>query len=303
MPAPGKPQIKNPLKKHTCLLTLLTCSCITAGAQNDSIWKHTIQTGLNLSQASFSNNWKGGGINSFAYGSFINSLNTYEGTYWSFNSDLQLALGYVNTERLSVKSADRIFYDFKAGYRLARHWDAFASVNFMSQFANGYFYGKKKDGSDSVEYISSFMSPGYLTSSVGVEYKPVDYFWARLGLGTLRQTFVLSDYLSARKAYGMEHAGDHLRNQLVLQLILNYDKEIFRNVNLKMRSMTLWDYIKSPEAGSMVQRFDAGLVMKVNRYINANLQGVLLYDYDQDKEWQYSQLLSLGVLWSWTRGR
>ena len=290
--------IRNPAFTAAAILLLSN-----AYAQNDSVWKHSVQTGINLAQSSFSDNWKAGGVNSVAYGSFLNSLHTYDGTWWSFNSDLQLALGYVNNERASIKSADRIFYDFKTGYRLARHLNYFGSVNFMSQFADGYFYGEKADGSDSVVLISSFMAPAYLTTTLGIEYRPIDYFWARLGLATLRQTIVLNDALSQQKAYGLENAGDKLRNQLMLSLILNYDKEVMHNIHLKVRTMTLWDYLKSNEAGDLVQRVDAGLVMKVNRYINANVQGVLLYDYHQDKAWQYSQMLSLGVMWSWSKGR
>jgi hypothetical protein len=74
-----------------------------------------------------------------------------------------------------------------------------------------------------------------------------------------------------------------------------------KNINLKFRSATNWDYIKFDKVGAIVQRFDINFTMRVNKYINTNLQAVVLYDYDQDKDWQRSQILSLGILYSWKR--
>jgi len=37
--------------------------------------------------------------------------------------------------------------------------------------------------------------------------------------------------------------------------------------------------------------------MKVNKYVSTNLQAVLFKDYDQDPYWQFSQILSMGVLY------
>jgi len=262
-------------------------------------WKHNVQTGINITQSTFSDNWKGGGVNSVSWGGFLNALSNYQGPVWSINSDLQLQLGFINNGTQTTKNADRIFYDLKAGRKISKNWDLFISSNFQTQFQEGYLYGARSDKGDSL--VSTFMAPAYLTSSIGAEYKPVSYFWARLGIGTLRQTIVLNDGISAIKGYGLENAGDKIRNQAVLQGIINFDKDIMTNINLKFRSATNWDYIKFDKAGSMVQRFDLNLTMKVNKYINTNLQAVLLYDYDQDKDWQRSQILSLGVLYNWTR--
>jgi hypothetical protein len=99
----------------------------------------------------------------------------------------------------------------------------------------------------------------------------------------------------------LEKAGDKIRNQAVLQAIINFDRDVMKNVNLKFRSATNWDYIKFDKVGAIVQRFDINFTMKVNKYINTNLQAVVLYDYYQDKDWQRSQILSLGILYSWQR--
>ena len=52
------------------------------------------------------------------------------------------------------------------------------------------------------------------------------------------------------------------------------------------------------ESKYIVSRLDVSITAKVNKYISTNLNGVLLYDFDQDKDVQYSQVISLGVLYS-----
>jgi hypothetical protein len=48
---------------------------------------------------------------------------------------------------------------------------------------------------------------------------------------------------------------------------------------------------------SIVHRFDANFTMKVNKYLSTNLQAVLYKDPDQDPNWQFSQILSMGLVY------
>ncbi len=290
--------------KRVILVLNILCASAFAQAQIDtplapiSNWKHSMQTGINISQSSFSSNWKAGGSNNIALGGFLNVLSKYEKGKWNVASDLQLALGFLNNGTANRKTSDRIFYDFKLGYKIFSKLDLFASTNFQTQFTDGFLYEKRADKGDSL--VSSFMSPGYLTTSIGVEYKPTSYLSGRFGIGTLRQTFVLNDDFSKRGLYGVDK-GSNLRNQAVVQMIWIFDKDIAKNINLKARSRTLWDYIKFDKTGSLVQRFDISLAMKVNKYISTNIQTAALYDHDQDKDWQSSQILALGILYTWAK--
>ncbi len=295
------------MKKHNLLFVLLLClnfSSIYAQNSNTpstktvSVWKHKVQTGVNISQSSFSANWKAGGSNNIALGGFFNALSKIEKGNWNAVSDLQLALGFLNNGVATRKTSDRIFYDLKLGYKISPKWDLFVSSNFQTQFTDGFLYEKRADKSDSL--LSTFMSPGYLTTSLGLEYKPTDYLSGRFGVGTLRQTFVMNDNFSKLGMYGVDK-GSNIRNQAILQMVWSFDKDIAKNINLKIRSQSFWDYIKFSKAGSVVQRLDINLAMKVNKYISTNIQAVALYDYDQDKDWQTSQILALGILYNWEK--
>lgn len=279
-------------------------------AQSDSssakprVWETDVQSGININQASYSDNWKAGGVNSVALSTFFNgrALRKSETTEWS--NDLQLLYGSVKNEGQSVrKNADRIFFESKFARKLTPKWNAFGSLNFMSQFDAGFSY-KTVNGAETSERISGFLSPGYLTEALGLEYKPVSYFSAQLGVGALRQTFVTDQTLYTRpdttysELYGVKK-GDNIRNQVVFQLVASFDKEILKNIVLKARYQGLLDYERL-DSKYIVSRLDVSLTARVNKYISTNLTGVMLYDFDQDKDVQYSQVLSLGILYTFT---
>lgn len=271
-------------------------------------WSLSGQAGINLNQAAYSDNWKAGGSSAIAASTFLNAkaIRKWDRSEWT--NDLQLLYGNIRNKGEDVKkNSDRIFFESKYAYRLRDHWNAFASINFMSQFDDGFEYYHAKDsldkdiGPELRRRQSGFLAPGYLTEAVGIEYKPVPYFSAQFGLGALRQTFVIDQSLydipgnDSMLLYGVER-GENMRNQVVFQFVANFDKEIMKNIFLKARYMNLFDYGNLTSQG-IVTRFDATLTAKVNKYINVNLTGVILYDFDQDKDVQYSQVLSLGVLY------
>jgi hypothetical protein len=45
-------------------------------------------------------------------------------------------------------------------------------------------------------------------------------------------------------------------------------------------------------------RLEAMFTAKVNKFINVNLGGIMLYDYDQDSGAQFTQVFSLGFTYS-----
>lgn len=291
------------------ILSIYMCFSLSVWSQSDtsSIVKHAVkhnfQNGFSLNQSTFSDNWKGGGVSSFAFGWFLNYSTKYSTTYWDFNSDLQMQLGIQeNKGETRRKNADRLFYDVKAGSILNSHWNIFCSINFLSQFIDGFDYKQKsaKDvNNDSL--ISKFMAPAYLTTSVGLEYKPIDYIWMRLGIGTLRQTIVLDPEISNAQLYGLEKPGDKIRNQFVLQYVFNFDKDLAKNVNFKTRYMVNYDYFKSGKPNSFVHIMNANLTLKSTKYLSTNFQLNLTSDHDQSPYLQWAQILSLGIVYSINR--
>jgi hypothetical protein len=263
-------------------------------------WKTKTSVGINVNQAAFSDNWKGGGVNSLAIGALVNYKAEYSKESYSYVSELILQYGKVkNKSQLQKKTTDRIYWDNKAAIQMSKNWYFFGSVNFESQFDKGFSYPKDAQGNERENLLSKFMSPGYLTESIGFEYKPSKFFSTRIGTGTARQTFVLDTNLYKTNAnnFGVKK-GKNFRNELAFQIVTSFEKEIFQNVTLKTRYNM---FIPYDNFGHIDYRLDVNLVAKVNRFMNVSITGVGLYDRDTDSRLQGSQTLALGLMFVFPR--
>jgi len=262
-------------------------------------WKRNFQTGINYNQSSFSDEWKGGGTNTISWNALMNIKTEYTDGKYFWSNDFQSQYGQSNTKDVGVrKSFDRLFFESKASYKLSNVWNVFGALSFLTQFDDGYLYNKTTDGKDSLILISTFMAPAYVTEAFGLEYKPVSYFSAQFGIASMRQTLVLNQdlYKYQSEIYGVKK-GDYLRNQPAFQFIASFDKEIYKNITLKARYMFVMDYTRMNHTG-IINRLDASLVAKLTRYITFNFGSVVLYDYAQTDNIQYSQVMGVGILYS-----
>ncbi|SDC88313.1 DUF3078 domain-containing protein [Pedobacter soli] len=268
-----------------------------------SYWKTRTNIGINLNQAQFSDNWKGGGTNSIAVGGLLNWKAEYNKNSYSYVSEVVLQYGKIkNKDQLQKKTNDRIFWDNKASFQLSKSWYFFGSISFESQFDRGFRYYRDGQGEEQKVLISRFMAPGYLTESVGFEYKPVKYFSTRIGTGTARQTFVLDSmvYDGKKEVYAVEK-GKKFKNELAFQIVSAFDKDIFTNTNLKARYAMFIPY-KDFKASKIDHRLDVALTAKINRFMNTSLTGVLLFDDDTGtNKIQASQTLALGFAFTFPR--
>ena len=294
------------MKNYTTLglLCLLMAPFISSGQVEPStqpdtlIWKKKLNFALNLNQASFSSNWTAGGINAFGFNTLFNYQADYKKDRNSWDNDIDLAFGFVNNSGVGYrKTIDRIFLDTKYGYELGDIWSLFTALNFTSQFANGYNYTED----DEAQLISGSFAPAFITGSVGFEYHPVEYFKVRISPFAPRITIV-NDPARFVAAMGPEPYGvtppESVRYEwLGFNLLAEFDKQIYENVNLKWRYVGFANY-ETLEARRLDHRLDLDLIAKVGKYINIGLGGILLYDYDQDAEAQFSQVFSIGFLYT-----
>ena len=262
-------------------------------ATDTSYWQSEFSAGLNFNQAGFSSNWKAGGVNSVAFGSIVAAKALYMKDRISWDNELELLFGIVRNEGEETrKSNDRIFLDSKVGYQMTEKWSGYFSFNYLSQFAEGYRF----NDDDTKSLISKFMAPGYLTSSLGFEFKPSKEFFLRIGPFSPRFTFVTDDQIIANvpSNYGVL-PGETVRIEwLAMQVFASLDKNISENLNLKSR-YTMFANYETLSMKNIDHRLDITITAKITSIINVTLTGISLYDIDQDPGVQYSQGLALGI--------
>lgn len=263
----------------------------------DTVWRTSTNVGLNFNQAAFSDNWVGGGINSVAFSSFFNYQAHYEQDGWSWDNEADLLYGIISSKgQNSRKSQDRIYLDSKVGRGLSESWNAYFSLNFLSQFGPGYRYEADAQGVEQPLLVSKFMSPGFLTASLGFEYDPNEAFTLRLSPLSSRLTFVSDTtvFQNVPARYGVE-LGDRVRRELfALQLQADYDKNLTETINLKTRYIMFASY-ETFRPDSWDHRLELIFSASLTRFINVSFTTIFLYDRDQVPDPQISQSLGVGI--------
>ncbi len=268
-----------------------------------SKWKKKLVLNINVNQASFSSNWKSGGVNSIGVNGLFNYQANYSNERVSWDNQLDMLYGFVNNSGQGYrKTLDRIFLDTKYGYKLNEKWGLFTSLNFLSQFAEGHRYEDDINGVEQSILISDIFAPAFITSSWGIEYHPVPYFNLRISPFSPRLTIVTDPErfipaVDPVRPYGVLPPDQTRYEWLAFQLAADFNKDIATNVNLKWRYLMFLNY-ETLELKTIDHRLEVMLNAKVNRFITVGLGGILLYDFDQDSGAQISQVFNLGFAYS-----
>lgn len=258
------------------------------------LWDSDFSVGLNFNQASFSGNWRSGGVNSIAFGSILTGKANYAKGKYSWDNQLEMIYGIVKNDGQGVrKSNDRIFLDSKVGYKVSDHWSYFGSVNFITQLTDGYDYGQ-----DERTLISGFFSPAFLTTGIGMEYKPNDEFALRIAPISPRFTFVTNPAIADNVPtnYGVP-IGQKVRTEwLAFQLFMTYNKQISENFTINTRYQMFANY-ETLALKTIDHRLDVTMIAKITRFIDVTFTSINVYDIDMDPGVQFSQALALGIVY------
>lgn len=263
------------------------------------IWKRGGLVSANVAQGSLSN-WAAGGDN------FAMSINTYVNYYllnrgkrYNWDNSVDFNFGFVQATSLgSRKNDDRLDLLSKYGYNIdtLNKWYLSALFNFRTQFFDGYNYS-----GGTANFSSSFLSPAYIITSIGMDYKPSPKFSMFLSPITSRWVIVTNKVLSNQGAYGVP-VGGHIINELGAFASFNYRNDIAKNVTYRGRMDLFSNYRNNP------QNIDLYLTnifsFKINKYLSATYNLDLIYDdeiriFGKDKNsprLQVKSLLGIGFL-------
>jgi len=239
----------------------------------DTAWKFGGTTSLNLSQLSLTN-WAAGGDNSLSGNALVNLSANYAKDNTSWENKLVLGFGLIKQgDDPTRKSDDQIDLASKLGIKASDKWFYTGLLGFKTQFAQGY----DNPGEEDRVKISSFMSPGYLSFSLGMDYKPSEAFSLLLSPLSSKFTFVLDEDLSEAGAFGLD-PGQKTRAEVGAYIKMAFKQEILKNVTLDTKVDLFSNYLENPQ--NVDVNWDLLLSFKVNEYLSASLITQLIYDYD-----------------------
>lgn len=279
-----------------CVLVMaISSNTFAQKAHCDTCWKKGNFAALNFNQASFSN-WSAGGENSIGLTALLSSYAGYKNsdatTVWDNTADL--AYGFLKSGSQELrKNEDKIDLTTKYGKKAFKKVYYTGLLNFKSQFAPGYNYPN-----DSVP-VSKFLAPGYAIVSLGLEWRPKDYFSIYFSPATGKFTFVLDQPIADAGTYGNEPAkysidtagnitklkdGENIREEFGAYIVVKFQKDIAKNINLKSK-LDLFDNYTDKNTSNRKNidvLWENALVMKISKYISATILTSLIYDNDID---------------------
>ncbi len=278
--------------------TIITCICLTAlsaKAQDRIIrnlqaesrdlssklptdtskkkWKAGGLYRLSLGQGSQSN-WAAGGDDfSININTGINLYAIHKNKSFKWENSLDVVFGFVKTTSLgSRKNDDRVDLISKYDYPVSKKMNTGILVNARTQFFPGYSYpGNVKT------FASDFFSPGYILTSVGMDYRPKPVISIFLSPFTSRWVIVKDDSLSAKAAYGVD-TGRHSINELGSFATINFQKNITKTLTCKSRLDMFSNYRKNP--WNIDVYMTNLLAVKIFKMLSFNWNLDLIYDDD-----------------------
>ncbi|MEQ9289037.1 MAG: DUF3078 domain-containing protein [Cyclobacteriaceae bacterium] len=231
-------------------------------------------TSLTFSQVSLTN-WAAGGDNSTSFHGHVHAFADHVKGPAIFESSLEIGYGVINQgDQGFVKADDKISYNSKYGRRLSdgnKKWYWTTNVNFRTQFADGF------NKRDLTKKISGWLAPGYVFTSVGIDYKASKNFWVAYTPLSAKVTIVNDQELSDAGAFGVE-PGERTRSEVGSYLTSVIKTHLLENINFESKLQLFSNYREEPEKIDI--NWETTFVLKVNNFITTNILNQLIYDED-----------------------
>jgi hypothetical protein len=288
------------------LFTTLILSCLFSltNAQDPDTSKYYKYGGfsaLTFNQVSLSN-WSAGGEDALSASALLNLFYNYKKNKIAWDNTLDMGYGLLkNGSSKMRKNEDKFELNSKFGYQAFDKVYYSALVNFRNQFSKGYNYPN-----DSVP-VSRFMAPAYLTLSLGLDYKPTDYFSFYLSPATGRFTFVTDQSLANSGAYGVDPAiiengimvkeGKKVRFEFGASISTRIQKDIVKNVNLDSKLVLFNNYTDPDKANrkNIDVNWEIMINIKASKFLTTSIVTDLIYDQNVVAKTQFKESLGVGL--------
>lgn len=164
------------MKRNLFLVACLVAATSVFAEENaPKPWQCTGIVGLNANATGMVN-WAAGGNNNIAGNVFgkVRLLYSENNLSWETNLDAEYGLTYVDQQFDKLqKSSDHLIFNTKLGWAFQPKWFLTVNAGFQTQFDLGRTYTGTAAPNP---VISNILAPSYTDISVGLDYKPVDFF-------------------------------------------------------------------------------------------------------------------------------
>lgn len=263
-------------------LLMLGDSIIIEEPKKEIFWNTGGNYNLNIQQVTLSN-WAAGGASSFALNSGVSLFANYKKDKKVWDTQLNLNLGFNRQNDRSFetrKTNDNFVFSSNYGRELSEIYYLSTQLDARTQLLAGFKYSRPSGSDADVRTkISDFLSPGYVQSSTGLNYRKTLKDKSKLSViispFTGRFTIVLNDSLSNAGAFGVI-PGENVRAEAGMSLSAKVtDKLIMENITWTSNLNLFSNY---EQFGNMVVNFTSNIRLKVNKFISTRIETAVIYD-------------------------
>ena len=297
----------NSIFKYTqTVLLLLSISFLWSQSEKDSIgleypWKMNGKAIFLVNQSSFSN-WTSGGQSSVSGTLKVNYNLNYYDNGWAWDTKINAAFGLnkISGSEFLKKTDDRIEINSVVGKKfnndLIGNWSYSSFVNFQTQFASGYRFGKDSEGNEIKTEKSRFFSPATTQLGVGIYWKKNDNLWVNFAPVTAKLILVNKFFtrsLNDNQSYFGVKKNGNSRFELGASIRSFLKKEIFENIIMENRLSLYSDYLDKPQ--NIDFDYTMNFSMQVNEFISTNLIFQFVYDDNEIQKIQAREVFGIGL--------
>lgn len=251
-----------------------------------------------FNQSNF-NNWVAGGENNISGNLGLNYDFNYKKQDWTLDNKVLASYGLIQSKNAEFekKTDDRFEFNSIVGKKAFGEWYYSFFLNFRTQFTKGFVYGTDANGKEIRTENTNFLSPGYLTFGPGLFWKKSDNLKVNFAPLTSKVTFVNKDFTSVPgyvdgSYFGVD-ANKSLRYELGFYASGYYKFNIMENVSAENTLNLYSNYLE--DAKNVDLDYTLAIVMKINKFMSANIIFQSIYDDNAFKGFQTRQIFGLGV--------
>lgn len=251
-----------------------------------------------FNQSNF-NNWVAGGENNISGNLGLNYDFNYKKQDWTWDNKVLASYGLIQSKNAEFekKTDDRFEFNSIVGKKAFGEWYYSFFLNFRTQFTKGFVYGNDANGKEIRTENTNFLSPGYLTFGPGLFWKKSNNLKVNFAPLTSKVTFVNKDFTSVPgyvdgSYFGVD-ANKSLRYELGFYASGYYKFNIMENVSAENTLNLYSNYLE--DAKNVDLDYTLAIVMKINKFMSANIIFQSIYDDNAFQGFQTRQIFGLGV--------
>ena len=278
--------MKNPLLYLGFILAMLSVNAQETAKDSTKIWTKKGQVTLLFNQSIFNNEWLAGGTTNFSGNLGLNYDFNYKkgAVIWDNKCIVAYGLTKIKAAEIASKTDDRLELNSLWGKKASNVWYYSIFFNFKTQMDSGFDVNQNK--------ISRFFSPAYFQFGPGILWKKNNNLSLNFASTTAKLILVNNHFTELGPSFGVLQ-GDNSRFEFGASISAYCKLILMTNVSIENRLNLYSNYLEDPQ--NVDVDYQMNVVMKINRYLSANIALQTIYDDNAIKAVQVREVFGLGA--------